>query len=310
MHKSVRLLKIWKLCREKRRMTAAKLAECCGVSERQIYRDLKELAELGVSIAINGGYRVVEENPLPQLNLTQMEKMVLTLALQALPLHLDAELEKIANSLFNKLLDEPGDKPSASVESPSPFNQKGHVFTRLHKAIENHQCVTLLDYRKLNDEVLKQRQIEPYRLVYRDYHWYVVAWTPVKQNFQTYRLDRIGKLRIENRCFDERPFDLDEYFRGTLGVFIDEPRQVKIRFTGLAREIVKKDGRFSPRELRQEGEALILETTIRGEILWLRWIIGFGGEAEILQPRQMREKARKMLRAGLANYKMPKNKIA
>lgn len=100
MQKSARLLKIWKLCREKKYMTAPKLAKMCNVTERQIYRDIQSLMDLGVTISMNGGYRVVEENPLPQLNFTPTERMVLTMALRALPLHQDKELEDIANSLF------------------------------------------------------------------------------------------------------------------------------------------------------------------------------------------------------------------
>jgi hypothetical protein len=54
--------------------------------------------------------------------------------------------------------------------------------------------------------------------------------------------------------------------------------------------------------MREENGALILDKTIQGEILWLRWILGFGGEAEILASATMREKAMKMLREGLERY--------
>lgn len=302
MQKSVRLLKIWKLCREKRMMTAAKLAQHCGVSERQIYRDLNELAELGVTIAINGGYRVVAENPLPQLDFTATERMVLTMALQAMPLHGDRELEAIANSLFNKLLDRPEGEELVIVE-PGHFSKtKGRSFARLQNAIAERRYVTLIEYTKFDDTVLRFRRIEPYALVHRDRHWYVVAWSEVKGAFQTYRLDRIGKLRVESETYTPRPFDAQDYFRGTIGMFVDAPQPLKVRFTGEAKKIVEKDGRFLQEELHDEGDSLILETTIRGEILWLRWLVGFGGEAEILSPPGLREKAKRMLQDGLAQY--------
>ena len=47
---------------------------------------------------------------------------------------------------------------------------------------------------------------------------------------------------------------------------------------------------------------MILDTIINGEIQWLRWLLGFGGEAEILEPATLREKAIRMLREGLQRY--------
>lgn len=302
MQKSARLLKIWKLCREHKFMTAPKLAKACGVTERQIYRDINTLMELGVTISMNGGYRVLREDVLPQLNLSPLERMVLTMALRALPLQQDKELEDIARSLFNKLLERPEGESPAIFEPGTASRMKGRAFTRLQKAIEERRYVMLIDYVKFDNTVLSERKIAPYYLVHRERHWYLIAWSDTKHDFQTYRLDRIGKLRIEDETYLPHPFDLDDYFRGTIGMFVDAPQPLKVRFTGDAKEIVKKDGRFSPDEMRDDGDGLVLDTIIRGEILWLRWLIGFGGEAEILAPDTLREKAKKMLQAGLGRY--------
>lgn len=227
---------------------------------------------------------------------------MLTLALKNLPLHLDQELKKIAGGLLNKLLEQPVESPVIAVEAPPAGQLKGHVFARLQKAIEAHQLVTFLKYRKLADETVSGLTVEPYLLYFRDRAWYLVAWNPVRNDFRIYRLDRIDKLRVEKQRFVPRPFNAEEYFRGSLGIVVDEPQQLRTRFTGLAKEIVKKDGRFSPKDMRQENGALVLDTIIKGEILWRRWILGFGGEAEILEPAAMREKAVKMMQEGLARY--------
>lgn len=303
MQKSVRLLKIWKLCRDNRYMTVPKLARECDVAERTIYRDILDLGELGVTIYSEGsGYRVRSEDLLPQLNFTPTERMILTMALRALPLRQDKELEDIANSLFNKLLDRPEGEHLTIFESNLGSKVKGRSFARLQKAIDARRYVTLLDYVKFDDQILPERRVAPYHLVHRDRHWYLIAWTEARQDFQTYRLDRINKLRIEDATFAPRPFDLQEYFRGTIGVFIDAPQRLRARFTGRAKEVVRKDGRFVPEDMRDDGDGLLLDTTIRGEILWLRWIIGFGGEAEILAPAELRAKAKAMLQEGLGRY--------
>lgn len=203
---------------------------------------------------------------------------------------------------LNKLLDHPEGESLAIFEPTSLSKVKGRSFARLQKAIEARCYVTLIDYVKFDNAILAERKVAPYYLVHRDRQWYLIAWPEAKQDFQAYRLDRIGKLRIEDETYTRRPFDLDDYFRGTIGMFVDAPQPLKVRFTGEAREIVKKDGRFSPDEMHADGDGLILETVIRGEILWLRWLIGFGGEAEILVPDALRQKARMMLQAGLGRY--------
>lgn len=302
MQKSIRILKIWKLCRDKRMMTAPRLARMCDVDERTIYRDLQALGEMGVTLACNGGYQVIAEDVLPQLNLTRAEQLVVTLALRHLPLHLDKELEEIANGVLNKLLEQPVESRGIALETAKVEPLKPGVFARLQRAIDEHRLVTFVKYRKLADEEEKDLRLEPYHLRFMDRAWYLVAWSFKRNAFRTYRLDRIDRLRIEKETFTPQPFDPDEYFRGAFGAVVDAPQRLRVRFTGLAREIVKKDGRFPPAEMRAEHGALILDKTIQGEILWLRWILGFGGEAEILEPQALREKAVAMLREGLQMY--------
>ena len=302
IQKSVRLLKIWKLCKHEHMMTAATLAQRCGVTERTIYRDLRELGEMGVAIDCHSGYRVISEDLLPQLNLTHAEKVVLTMALRYLPLQQDKELKRIAESLLNKLLDQPVENTSVLIESRAPSTLRGNVFARLQKAIEEHRKITLARYRKLDNEILLARELEPYLLVFKKYHWYLVAWTGENEKFQTYRLDRIEKLHVENTKFPPREFDPHQYFRGSLGAYVDHPQRLRARFTGIAKEIVRKSGRVALEDLHDEGESLLLDTIIRGEIQWLRWILGFGGEAEILEPESMREKAKTMLQAAMQAY--------
>ncbi|MGH7491431.1 MAG: helix-turn-helix transcriptional regulator [bacterium] len=302
MQKSIRLLKIWSLCRRRRMMTAPRLAEMCGVDERTIYRDILALGEMGVTVACNGGYHVIEENVLPQLNLTSAEQLVVTLALQNLPLHLDQELEGVANGVLNKLLDQPAESRSVALAPAPPGKPKAGVFSRLHKAIHEHRLITFIKYRKLADEEESNLRLEPYHLRFLERAWYLVAWSFKRAAFRMYRLDRIDKLHVEKQAFAPRPFDAEEYFRGAFGAIVDAPQRLRVRFTGLAKEIVKKDGRFSPQDWREENGALILELTGSGEILWLRWILGFGGEAEILEPVTLRDKAITMMRAGLQVY--------
>lgn len=306
MQKSVRLLKIWKLCKEQRYQTAQILAQKCGVTERTIYRDLQMLGELGVAIACNGGYRVVSEAALPQFDLTEPEQLFLTLALRSLPIADDPNWAKIANGLFNKLLEQPAGNQTVLLEPQSRDRLAGTAFSRLQKAIEARHLIRLKRYRKLTDEIVTDLLIEPYILIHRAYHWYLVAWTGSLEQFRTYRVDRIERMQVEKETYTVRPFDPKAYFRGSFEVMVGKPQRLRVRFTGLAKQIVLKGGRFQPQDLHEDGDAVLLDTTMSGEIQWLRWILGFGGEAEILEPKGLQQQAQQMLAAGLAVYKKEK----
>ncbi len=301
MQKSIRLLKIWKLCREKRR-SVCELTQMCRVTERTIYRDIQALGEAGVILSYDRGYYIAEENPLPQLALTYAEQLVLTLALQNLPLHLDEELEDVVNGVLHKLMDSPVDETGIVLDFGPKTPVMGHVFRRLRESIDAHRWVTLVEYQHLDGRLSHNLKVEPYLLTYRERNWYLVAWSPARGQFRIYRAARIRKLRVEKETFEPRPFDAQEYFKGSLGIIVDKPQRIRVRFTGLAKEIVKNDGRFSPDEMQEDGDSMILDTIINGEIQWLRWLLGFGGEAEILEPVALREKAICMLREGMQRY--------
>jgi predicted DNA-binding transcriptional regulator YafY len=219
----------------------------CGVDERTIYRDIQALCDIGVTLACNGGYRVIAEDVLPQLNLSRPEQLVVTLALRHLPLHLDKELEEIANGVLNKLLEQPIESSGVALETAKVGPLKPGVFSRLQRAIDEHRLITFVKYRKLADEEEKDLRLEPYHLRFMDRAWYLVAWSFKRSAFRTYRLDRIDKLRLERETFAPRPFDPDEYFRGAFGAVVDAPQRLRARFTGLAKEIVKKTPFFRQR---------------------------------------------------------------
>ena len=302
MSKHTRLLKIWNLCHMVRRRIP-ELAQMCEVSERTIYRDILALEEIGVNMAENNGWYLTSEKPLPQLILNDAEKVVLTLALRHFTLHLDRDLDEIANSLLNKLLESPANVPGISLESVTISGAWQGFFGRLDKAIDQNRWATLLEYQKLNNEIVKDRRVAPYNLAFRERAWYLVAYTPSSGRYQNYRLDRIRKLRIEKETFQPRSFDIKAHYQGSLGGLVDSPQRMKARFKGLAAEILKKDGRINGDDIYPEGESVILDTVINGEDQWLRWLTGFGAEVEILEPEALRRKALDRFQAALSTYR-------
>jgi len=73
MSKYERLLQIVNLLKARRYQRVEDLSRECAVSERTIYRDIAALAEAGLPIYFDRGYRILPGAFLPPLNLTAEE---------------------------------------------------------------------------------------------------------------------------------------------------------------------------------------------------------------------------------------------
>ena len=59
------------------------------------------------------------------------------------------------------------------------------------------------------DGVVSERYVEPYRLVVRTRRWYLVAFDLDRDDWRTFRLDRITEPRATVNRFDSRPLPAD-----------------------------------------------------------------------------------------------------
>lgn len=81
-----RLFQIVQILRGRRLTTAAHLAERLGVSERTVYRDIRDLSLSGVPVEgeAGSGYRLMSGFDLPPLMLTNKESEALMVAIRLL----------------------------------------------------------------------------------------------------------------------------------------------------------------------------------------------------------------------------------
>lgn len=69
------------------------------------------------------------------------------------------------------------------------------------------------------DQVGSQRSVEPYQLVTQARRWYLVAYDPDRNDWRTFRLDRISDARSLRNSFTPRVLpsdDIGEYVRARI----------------------------------------------------------------------------------------------
>lgn len=216
-----RLLSILTILKSKRVITGTELAKKFDVSLRTIYRDIKKLEESGVPvITIEGrGYSIMDGYIIAPIMFDEMEVNALITAEQliaktnddSLIQHFEHTLQKI-KSVFKSNLQSKGEM----------LDSKMHVFkshtgeirtsslSHIQMAIINFKVIEMTYQAKGNDTTW--RKIEPLAIYSFNEKWIVIGWCRLREDFRAFRLDRIKNFQILEEIFEDRNFDLSNYF--------------------------------------------------------------------------------------------------
>ncbi len=192
------------------------LATELGVSVRTLRNDVATLRELGYPVGaspgVAGGYRLGSGSRLPPLLLDDEEAMAVTLGLilaashglsdtadssmrafskivALLPSRLRPRLESLAGATLNA----PLGSPSVATDSLPPIATAIHAREQLR-----------FSYRDASGNET-HREVEPYRLVLRGARWYLLGWDLQRDDWRTFRVDRL-RVKVPNgRRFRPRP---------------------------------------------------------------------------------------------------------
>ncbi|WP_297206909.1 YafY family protein [uncultured Pluralibacter sp.] len=205
-----RLFQIVQILRGRRLTTAAQLAERLSVSERTIYRDIRDLSLSGVPVEgeTGIGYRLMAGFDLPPLMLTRHESEALVVAMRLLKTwggeRLSKELESAQEKILAILPEEIRRRAEqARVFAPNIGTQphSRSTFDVIHHAV-SAQRILALHYR---DEAghLSSREVQPLGLFFWGEHWLLVAWCERRIDYRCFRLDRCLNVIPLERYFQE-----------------------------------------------------------------------------------------------------------
>lgn len=203
MRPANRLFKLVQLIRGRRLSTAAFLAQRLEVSLRTVYRDIAQLQHQGVPIEGEAGvgYRLGNGFELPPLMFTQDEASALVTAVRMAQVWLDPKLALSAEASLSKILSIlPSSARAAAESSPlyvptfklDDVTQQNLQTLRL--AAQKRQKVTL-NYRDLSGKNT-QRVVRPLGCFFWGKVWTLGAWCETRQDFRSFRLDRIAEVTV------------------------------------------------------------------------------------------------------------------
>lgn len=212
MRRADRLFEIIQLMRRKAPVRARDLSEALEVSERTIYRDIQDLIASGVPIEGEAGvgYVLKAGFDLPPLMFKEQEIEALVLGARIVESLPDAELAEAASNAI------------AKIEAVIPDRLRGYMAnTALLAPPHTYMEPIRFDMARLRGALRSQlkvhfrytdyagrqtvRTVRPLSLAYFGPIWLLAAWCELRDDFRTFRLDRIDDFEVLQERFRVEP---------------------------------------------------------------------------------------------------------
>jgi predicted DNA-binding transcriptional regulator YafY len=217
---AARLLALLSLLQTRPNWKAPELAERLGITQRTVRRDVRRLRELGYPVAAvagrAGGYQLGAGGALPPLLLTDDESVAVALGLHvAASGSVDgyeeaavAALAKLEQMLPVRLRERVLALSTATVlvQPPGGPHVDHTVLLTLAQGCRGLERIRF-GYRDSTGNV-SDRRVEPFRLVHAERRWYLVARDLDRDDWRTFRLDRMDAPTLTGHRF-VRPVEPD-----------------------------------------------------------------------------------------------------
>lgn len=226
MSRAERLLDLIQILRRHRQPVAGgALAKELGVSLRTLYRDIAALQAQGASIEGEPGlgYILRPGFMLPPLMFSEDEIEALVLGSRWVAANGDARLGEAGNNALAKIAAVLPADLRETLDANALFVPKGEhaaagdtEIAAIRQAIRTERKLAIT-YRAPDREETR-RTIWPFAVGYFDRTRVVAAWCELREDFRSFRTDRIVRLRVTDRRYPRRRQALLKEWREREGI--------------------------------------------------------------------------------------------
>lgn len=201
---SARLLRLLSLLQAHREWSGPELADRLGITARTVRRDVDRLRELGYPVhaspGTGGGYQLGAGARLPPLLLDDDEAVAVVVGLRTAAgqavedigdssVRALAKLEQVLPARLRERVATLNAYTVPLVRGSGPDAVDAGLLTELARLCRDGELLRFA-YRDHHGEP-SRRAVEPHRLVCTDRRWYLVAWDTDREDWRTFRVDRI-----------------------------------------------------------------------------------------------------------------------
>lgn len=317
-----RLLRILSLIQSRSDLNACRLAELCGTTTRNVYRDLKMLEGAGVPYEfdqVTGGYRVRGDFFMAPVDLT-LDESLAVLALTdrvgrreqiafmrplvravekirgRLPAGIRQEVERLDGCIEIRLARGEGDDAAKDV------------FQALREAIARRRILSCSYDSARSGKRPGPKEVfefKPYCLFWGKRAWYVVGHHGGRGEVRHLKLSRFTRIQPTDRPYGiPDDFSLDDYHGKAWRMIRGDKRyRVEIWFDSLFAETIADTHWHDTQQIQWHGDdSITFKCEVDGldEIVW--WVLSMGPHCQVRKPKVLADRVRDMAREMLAVY--------
>ncbi|MGH3414467.1 MAG: helix-turn-helix transcriptional regulator [Marmoricola sp.] len=293
-----RVLRLLDLLQSRSSWTGPELAERLGVTTRSIRRDVDRLRGLGYPVnaaqGVGGGYRLGAGRSLPPLLLHDDEAVAVAVSLRLATGDTVAGadeaavrvLAKLDQVLPARLRGEVAAIQGATSVLGSPVEQvDAEILTRVARACRDR--VRLRFGYTPRSGATRQRVTEPVRLVATGRRWYLMAWDVDRDDWRTFRLDRMADVEVSTWRFAarEHPDPVEFVSRSVTSPY---PVMARVRVHAPYDEVAARVMPTSAHLTALDERSCLMEVGASDTVPLALHIGWFGFEVEVLEPPELR----------------------
>ena len=274
MTTSSRMLRLLSLLQTHRYWPGGELSERLDVSPRTLRRDIDRLRELGYTVdavrGVSGGYQLRAGGQLPPLLLEDEEAVAIAVGLRTAAAGAVSGMEETSVQALTKviaLMPPRLRRRMDAIQSQTDGVPWGggptidaEVLTTLAQACRDDEPLKF-GY-QARDAEPTHRWVEPYRLVSLGRRWYLVAYDRDRQDWRSFRVDRISGPELTGQRFRPRDLpaeDAPAFVRAGIKA-VGQRYVVRVRLTASAEAVEAYVGRWATVEPDGSGCLMTMST--------------------------------------------------
>ena len=296
-----RLFAITNILINKKTVTATELASQFGVSVRTIYRDVEILSTNGVPIYTHqgkgGGISIMEGYTIDRTMLSDEEQKQVLLALQSLQVTRHIDVDSSINKLRNVFKKDNTNWIEIDFAGWEESDGEKEIFELVKDGIL-HSATLSFSYYGNNGEK-SERVVEPHKLIYKGYSWYLYAYCRLRKDFRFFKLRRMENLSVseESHFQNNTPASISKTSDSNNS---EEKYKVTLKIdASMAFRIYDE---FRNGVIKNCGEYFMVEILLPDKQWVYSYLLGFGSALEVLEPKQYRDRCIEELKKSLKKY--------
>lgn len=292
----------------KRVVKAQELAERFEISLRTVYRDIRSLEEAGVPIIGESGigYSIMDGYRLPPVMFTKEEATAFMVAEKIVEKYTDAynseqytsamyKIRSVLRSTEKEFLEDVDHNILVLKNTSQPPTETDNHSLQSILACINDKKILSIVYKSITADEKTERNIEPIGIYLQNNHWYLIAFCCLKNDYRTFRTDRMVSMRITNERFKTKHPTLNEYLK-KVSKDADLHTIVILVKKSIAKYLVTQKYYFGFVSETDKGDSLemtFLSSSLEG---FARWYMMIAPNAQVIKPASIKERVKSLLK--------------